>query len=89
MPAAPISGGARPATSQPRSTNPDLITKYNLASRITEAPSASSEDKGKKLAWSAKKEERQSLLQKRREEMILAARRKMEEQDRAAAAMKS
>ncbi|KIW03251.1 uncharacterized protein PV09_05472 [Verruconis gallopava] len=85
MPATPPSAAARPAPSQPKSTHPDLITKYNLASRLNESPNTS-ENKGKQVAWSSNKEERQSLLQKRREEMILAARRKLEERDRAAAA---
>ena len=82
MPAAPASTTARPAASAPKSLHPDLITKYNLANRISET-SEPAEDKGKKAAWSANKEERQSNLQRRREEMILAARRKMEEQDKA------
>ncbi len=65
---------------------PDLITRYNLKSKLTEgaSPAASIESTeeapGKKQgqAWSANKAERQALLQRRREEMILAARRKME-----------
>jgi len=69
--------------------HPDLITKYNLSSRLAveaaavDAPSESSST-SKKPAWSTNKDERQTLLQKRREEMILAARKKMEERDKAA-----
>lgn len=77
----------RPAPVQPKKpAHPDLITKYNLTSRVAAEAAgadASSESSraGKKAAWSANKDERQTLLQKRREEMILAARRKMEERD--------
>jgi len=70
-----------------RPTQPDLIKRYNLSSKI--AASGSSEvaeessitsgaTKGAKQAWSQNKDERSALLQRRREEMILAARRKME-----------
>jgi len=62
---------------------PDLITRYNLESKITsenldrgEAESMTSA--GGKQVWSQNKSERQALLQRRREEMILAARKKME-----------
>ncbi|KAG6123122.1 hypothetical protein E4U14_000075 [Claviceps sp. LM454 group G7] len=63
----------RQAADQP--SQPDLITRYNLKSKI-EAGIHEEEKKGK--GWSSNREERQSTLQRRRDEMILAARRKME-----------
>ncbi|KAF2429845.1 hypothetical protein EJ08DRAFT_551614, partial [Tothia fuscella] len=85
MPATP--SATRASGSRPKSTHPDLITRYNLSSRLgqtsdipssTEQAPESESGKKQKQAWSANKNERQALLQKRREEMILAARRKME-----------
>ncbi len=66
---------------------PDLITRYNLQSRIA------SEEKGKQKEeqspssardWTATKESSQETLKRRRDEMILEARRKMMERDAAA-----
>jgi len=62
---------------------PDLITRYNLASKIASANLESDSGPsmamaGGKQAWSQNKGERQSLMQRRREEMILTARKKME-----------
>ncbi|EFY98384.1 CUE domain protein [Metarhizium robertsii] len=56
-------------------SQPDLITRYNLKSKITEA---AFEEDAKPKGWSSNRDERQASLQKRRDEMILAARRKME-----------
>ncbi|KAJ9635892.1 hypothetical protein H2199_008245 [Coniosporium tulheliwenetii] len=94
-PLSSTSTGARPgaAAVKPKPSHPDLITRYNLSSKVgssaaTEAlPAGASAgaNTGKKPAWSQNKNERQQLLQRRREEMILAARRKMEERDRAGA----
>ncbi|KAK1256073.1 hypothetical protein MKX07_008332 [Trichoderma sp. CBMAI-0711] len=80
----PPSGSSGPAAKQPeKPAQPDLITRYNLKSKVTEAPAA--EDGGaqgeqdkKGKGWSSNREERQAALQRRRDEMILAARRKME-----------
>ncbi|KAF2145198.1 uncharacterized protein K452DRAFT_324924 [Aplosporella prunicola CBS 121167] len=73
-------------------THPDLITRYNLSSKInsssTETPQTGG-DATQKTTWSQNKNERQQILQRRREEMILAARRKMEEKDKAKAASTS
>jgi coupling of ubiquitin conjugation to ER degradation protein 1 len=68
------------STSQPVKVEPDLITRYNLQSRI------SSKGKEKEVeapapTWSSSKEDRQKMLQRRRDEMVLAARRKMQEKD--------
>ncbi|KAF2836166.1 putative AMFR protein [Patellaria atrata CBS 101060] len=65
-----------PAASQPK--HPDLITRYNLGSKVN-APVEEKEDisAGKKPAWSGDKAKRQAELQKRKEEMILKARQKM------------
>ncbi|MCJ1398808.1 hypothetical protein MMC11_002009 [Xylographa trunciseda] len=82
-----------PASSSAPSAQPipqDLITRYNLTSKIQQSPSqpqpsaAEAASEAKKAGWSANKNERQALLQRRREEMILSARRKMEERDRKA-----
>ncbi|KAF2092825.1 hypothetical protein NA57DRAFT_49576 [Rhizodiscina lignyota] len=92
LPQPSTSTPTRPASSQPRKpSHPDLITRYNLSSKVSSSAETSSsaatpsEGTGaqKRPAWSANKAERQALLQKRREEMILAARRKMEEKDKA------
>ena len=69
---------------------PDLITRYNLSSKLSQPLSETSgvsgagagEGKKPQQGWSQNKNERQALLQRRREEMILNARRKMEEKER-------
>jgi len=71
------------STSTPRKPvqiAPDLITRYNLQSRIN------SKGKEKEIdspasGWASTKDARQQVLQRRRDEMILAARRKMQEKD--------
>jgi coupling of ubiquitin conjugation to ER degradation protein 1 len=73
--------GGKPAA--PKASQPDLITRYNLTSKLAneDAESDSQESTstvGGKTAWSQNKNERQALLQRRREEMILAARKKMQ-----------
>ncbi|MCJ1341369.1 hypothetical protein MMC09_006665 [Bachmanniomyces sp. S44760] len=103
QPPPPPSTTPQTSTSTP-STNtsstprqPDLITRYNLSSKvasISKPPSEGAsegaeregeEGKGKgkkeKPVWPSSKSERQALLQRRREEMILTARRKMEEEE--------
>ncbi|KAL8805177.1 MAG: hypothetical protein Q9200_005533 [Gallowayella weberi] len=77
----------RPAPSASKPSHPDLINRYNLASRLSAASdpedSLPAEEIPKpQAAWSQSKAERQALLQKRREDMVLAARRKMEQRDR-------
>ncbi|MCJ1299570.1 hypothetical protein MMC08_002362 [Hypocenomyce scalaris] len=80
--------GTSSATS--KSMHPDLITRYNLSSKLNQSilspdPSSSSSTETplkSKQGWSQNKIERQALLQRRREEMILNARRKMEEKER-------
>jgi coupling of ubiquitin conjugation to ER degradation protein 1 len=75
VPTRPVAAAAKPS-------HPDLITRYNLTSKLSQTPE-STEEKPKTKAWSADRSERQSNLQRKREEMILAARRKMEEKERA------
>ena len=58
---------------------PDLITRYNLQSRIS-SKGKEKEEEPTQPGWSSNKEDRQKLLQRRRDEMILKARRRMEEQ---------
>ncbi|KAG8669211.1 hypothetical protein FPOAC2_08533 [Fusarium poae] len=62
------------ATEKP--AQPDLITRYNLKSKLDSVSQEDQDTKGK--GWSSNKDERQASLQRRRDEMILAARRKME-----------
>ncbi|KAF2684630.1 hypothetical protein K458DRAFT_302731 [Lentithecium fluviatile CBS 122367] len=76
---------ARTATPPVKPAQPDLITRYNLASKLGKPADPAPEEQPKPKAWSQDRNERQSNLQKRREEMILAARRKMEEKERAKA----
>ncbi|KAK1909607.1 hypothetical protein P3342_007779 [Pyrenophora teres f. teres] len=86
--------GPRRTTSPPASAraaapakpaHPDLITRYNLSSKISQTEQPAQEGQPKAKSWSADKNERQANLQRRREEMILAARRKLEEQEKAKA----
>jgi coupling of ubiquitin conjugation to ER degradation protein 1 len=71
------------APAAPKAAHPDLITRYNLASKIgQDTPAEEEEKKPKAKAWSQDRTERQANLQRKREEMILAARRKMEEKER-------
>lgn len=75
---------ANSSSGQTKSEHINLITRYNLGSRIS---SSFSEDSGasgsaQTQTWSNNKNERQALLKKRREEMILNARRKLEEKER-------
>lgn len=82
-PAATQNAGGSTATGRkPNAPLPDLITRYNLQSRVSgkgKEPVPSEEQK--RNAWSADKSARADALKKRREDMILAARRKMEEKE--------
>ncbi|KAJ4359923.1 uncharacterized protein N0V89_000482 [Didymosphaeria variabile] len=72
------------ANRQPaKPAQPDLITRYNLASKVGPSAESTAVEQPKSKAWSQDKNERQVNLQRRREEMILAARRKMEEKAKA------
>ncbi|KAF2725877.1 hypothetical protein K431DRAFT_215138 [Polychaeton citri CBS 116435] len=64
-------------------SRPDLITRYNLQSRVSDkgkeaVTSETQERDQKKATWSSDKASRANALKKRREEMVLAARRAME-----------
>ncbi|KAF1925238.1 uncharacterized protein M421DRAFT_262926 [Didymella exigua CBS 183.55] len=72
----------RPVVASAKPSHPDLITRYNLSSKLSQ-PLEPTEEKPKTKVWSADRSERQSNLQRKREEMILAARRKMEEKESA------
>ncbi|KAJ5112530.1 hypothetical protein N7532_000575 [Penicillium argentinense] len=67
----------------PKVDGQDLITRYNLSSKIASenGADASAATTSSASSWSQNKEERQRLLQKRRDDMILAARRKMEQKN--------
>jgi coupling of ubiquitin conjugation to ER degradation protein 1 len=91
----PASIASNRPTLRPAPTHPDLITKYNLASKLTDSTTTSSEAtdsdastpvQRNKQAWSADKSQRQAALQKKKEQMILRARKMMEERDKAAKA---
>lgn len=63
------------------SSRPDLITRYNLQSRISgKGKEAMPSEEQMRNAWSSDKAVRAEGLKRRREEMILAARRKLEAQ---------
>jgi coupling of ubiquitin conjugation to ER degradation protein 1 len=55
----------------------DLITRYNLHSRLAETPAAASSEGGKGKA-PASKQDRQLAHKAKRDDMILAARRQLE-----------
>ncbi|KAK8210145.1 hypothetical protein M8818_003632 [Zalaria obscura] len=93
QPPIPLSTAPTASTSttpKPSAAHPDLITRYNLSSKITTPPSTpgasdvTSSSVESKPGWSANRNERAEILKRRREEMVLAARRKMEEKDRKA-----
>lgn len=67
----------------PKAAEPDLITRYNLQSRIS-SKGKEKEEPSPPTGWAPSKEKRQEILQRRRNEMILAARRKMQEKDQEA-----
>lgn len=77
-PTPPAQTSIAKAPSKP--AEPDLITRYNLQSKVSGGADEAAD--GKK-GWSSNRDERQTALQRRRDEMILAARKKMEEKLRA------
>ncbi|KAF7532502.1 hypothetical protein G7054_g7872 [Neopestalotiopsis clavispora] len=77
-PTPPAQASIAKAPSKP--AEPDLITRYNLQSKVSGGTDEAAD--GKK-GWSSNRDERQTALQRRRDEMILAARKKMEEKLRA------
>ena len=89
LPAPAAQGSQAAAASRPKpavgGSNPDLITRYNLQSRVnSKGKEAVQSDEQKRLAWSSDKAARAEGLRKRREEMVLAARRKMMEKEQEA-----
>lgn len=79
----PSAGQGQAPRQAAKPAQPDLITRYNLASKVGPAAESSAVETPKGKAWSQDKTERQANLQRRREEMILAARRKLEEKAKA------
>lgn len=77
-----MTASTRSTSPENKPTHPDLITRYNLASRIGEPSAGRDGEVATAPLWSSNKNERQALLQRRREEMVLNARRKMEEKER-------
>lgn len=87
IPAPTTTGTVGTSLRQQKPEHVDLITRYNLSSKLSSPPSTPLEGTGNQGAahaqtWSNNKNERQALLQRRREEMILNARRKLEEKER-------
>ncbi|KAF1998821.1 AMFR protein-like protein [Amniculicola lignicola CBS 123094] len=82
LPRAAAQPVARP-TAPAKASQPDLITRYNLANKLNAPSPEPSDAAGKAKTWSQDRNERQANLQRRREEMILAARRKLEEKEKA------
>ncbi|KKK26453.1 hypothetical protein P175DRAFT_0502908 [Aspergillus ochraceoroseus IBT 24754] len=84
--ATPPTGVPAQPTPTSKSDGQDLISRYNLRTKIAEdggeETPAEQPARSATSGWSQNKEERQRLLQKRRDEMILAARRKMMQKDR-------
>ncbi len=87
QPVIPISTNAAStaaiASAIPKAAEPDLITRYNLQSRIS-SKGKEKEEPTPETGWAANKDKRQEMLQRRRDEMILAARRRMQERDQEA-----
>ena len=67
----------------PKPTKPeqDLISRYNLHSRIGASDKGKEKEENGPSGWAGTKDQRQQVLQRRRDEMILAARRRMLEKD--------
>ena len=79
----PASAGASSGQQKNVGGMPDLITRYNLQTRISgkgkqAMPSEEEQRRSKQGSWSADKGQRADGLKRRREEMILEARRRME-----------
>jgi coupling of ubiquitin conjugation to ER degradation protein 1 len=70
------------SSAQARKNEIDLITRYNLQSKIS-GKGKEKEEESPAPGWQQDKAERAKMLQRRRDEMILAARRKMQEKDAA------
>ena len=73
------------AAAPSRPPQPDLITRYNLKSKLSAAehsPDATEQGTARNTgSWSESKNERAELLRRRREEKILNARRNMEKKE--------
>jgi coupling of ubiquitin conjugation to ER degradation protein 1 len=83
QPQVPLPALSSTSTTTPavrKAAEPDLITRYNLQSKISSKGKEKAED-APATGWAPSKELRQQMLQRRRDEMILAARRRMQEKD--------
>jgi coupling of ubiquitin conjugation to ER degradation protein 1 len=91
-PSTPATAANSSSRITPKPQAQDLISRYNLASKIDSEVGQSNggTDTGtntilrQESAWSQNRSERQRLLQNRRDDMIIAARKKMQERDRMA-----
>ncbi|BFZ62952.1 hypothetical protein YB2330_004064 [Saitoella coloradoensis] len=63
----------------PTPPQPDLITKYNLRSKLTTSESKDGARDSVGKSWSTSKHERQTALRSRQEQMIINARKALEE----------
>ncbi|GAM90241.1 hypothetical protein ANO11243_082830 [Dothideomycetidae sp. 11243] len=94
LPAAPAMASASASRqAEAKTPLPDLITRYNLGSRVNASEEAGrsqveteSSTSTKQSGWSQSKTERSELMRRRKEEMVLAARRKLEAKDKQGAA---
>ena len=68
------------ASAIPKAAEPDLITRYNLHSRIS-SKGKEKEEPSPATNWGANKDQQQEMLRRRRDDMILEARRRMQEKD--------
>ncbi|KAH8729088.1 AMFR protein-like protein [Phaeosphaeriaceae sp. PMI808] len=84
LPTPPQPRRAQPVAAA-KPAQPDLITRYNLSSKLGKEAEPAAQEQPKPKAWSQDRNERQMNLQRRREEMILAARRKLEKQEKSKA----
>jgi len=84
QPAVPISTNATSTSATPavapKAAEPDLITRYNLQSRVS-SKGKEKEEASTLFDSAASKDKRQEMLLRRRDEMILAARRRMQEKE--------
>jgi len=71
---------AAAAANLAKSLPPDLITRYNLQTKVN-SKGKEREEEAPPPGWVGSKDARQKMLQRRRDDMILAARRRLQEKD--------
>ena len=81
VPPPPTSTSITSSIAKPTKIEQDLISRYNLQSRIASSDKGKEKEDNGPSGWAGTKDQRQQVLQRRRDEMILAARRRMLEKD--------